>query len=55
VLIFQRWEQFDYAGATVMGTVLRVISLLSLWPWMSCNPSENLLANPGYQFKSASI
>jgi sulfate transport system permease protein len=30
VLIFQRLEQFDYAGATVIGTVLLLISLLSL-------------------------
>lgn len=30
VLIFQRLEQFDYAGATVIGTVLLFISLLSL-------------------------
>jgi sulfate/thiosulfate transport system permease protein len=30
VLIFQRLEQFDYAGATVIGTVLLVISLLLL-------------------------
>jgi sulfate/thiosulfate transport system permease protein len=31
VLIFQRLEQFDYAGATVIGTVLLVISLLMLF------------------------
>lgn len=30
VLVFQRLEQFDYAGATVIGTVLLVISLLIL-------------------------
>ncbi len=30
VLIFQRLEQYDYAGATVIGTVLLVISLLML-------------------------
>lgn len=30
VLIFQRLEQYDYAGATVIGTVLLVISLLIL-------------------------
>lgn len=30
VLIFQRLEQFDYAGATVIGSVLLLISLLSL-------------------------
>jgi len=30
VLIFQRLEQFDYAGATVIGTVLLVISLAIL-------------------------
>ncbi|MBD2089843.1 sulfate ABC transporter permease subunit CysT [Microcoleus sp. FACHB-1515] len=30
VLIFQRLEQFDYAGATVIGTVLLVLSLLVL-------------------------
>lgn len=30
VLIFQRLEQFDYAGATVIGTVLLLISLLIL-------------------------
>jgi sulfate/thiosulfate transport system permease protein len=30
VLIFQRLEQFDYAGATVIGTVLLSISLLML-------------------------
>ncbi|MBD0267694.1 sulfate ABC transporter permease subunit CysT [Pseudanabaena sp. FACHB-2040] len=30
VLIFQRLEQFDYAGATVIGTVLLLISLASL-------------------------
>ncbi len=30
VLIFQRLEQYDYAGATVIGTVLLLISLLLL-------------------------
>ena len=30
VLVFQRLEQFDYAGATVIGTVLLLISLLIL-------------------------
>jgi len=30
VLIFQRLEQFDYAGATVIGTVLLLVSLLVL-------------------------
>jgi sulfate transport system permease protein len=30
VLIFQRLEQYDYAGATVIGTVLLLISLLIL-------------------------
>jgi len=30
VLVFQRLEQYDYAGATVLGTVLLVISLLVL-------------------------
>jgi sulfate transport system permease protein len=30
VLIFQRLEQYDYAGATVIGTVLLGISLLML-------------------------
>ncbi|HLP91325.1 MAG TPA: sulfate ABC transporter permease subunit CysT [Nostocaceae cyanobacterium] len=30
VLIFQRLEQYDYAGATVLGTVLLIISLLLL-------------------------
>lgn len=30
VLVFQRLEQFDYAGATVIGTVLLLISLLML-------------------------
>ncbi len=30
VLIFQRLEQYDYAGATVIGTVLLIISLLML-------------------------
>ncbi len=30
VLIFQRLEQYDYAGATVIGTVLLAISLLML-------------------------
>ncbi|HEY9667340.1 MAG TPA: sulfate ABC transporter permease subunit CysT, partial [Coleofasciculaceae cyanobacterium] len=30
VLIFQRLEQYDYSGATVIGTVLLVISLLIL-------------------------
>jgi sulfate/thiosulfate transport system permease protein len=30
VLIFQRLEQYDYAGATVIGTVLLLISLLML-------------------------
>ena len=30
VLVFQRLEQFDYAGATVIGTVLLVISLVLL-------------------------
>lgn len=30
VLIFQRLEQFDYAGATVIGTVLLLLSLLIL-------------------------
>lgn len=30
VLIFQRLEQYDYAGATVIGTVMLVISLLML-------------------------
>jgi sulfate transport system permease protein len=30
VLIFQRLEQYDYAGATVVGTVLLLISLLML-------------------------
>ena len=31
VLIFQRLEQFDYAGATVIGTTLLLISLVSLF------------------------
>lgn len=31
VLIFQRLEQYDYSGATVIGTVLLVISLLILF------------------------
>jgi sulfate/thiosulfate transport system permease protein len=31
VLIFQRLEQYDYAGATVIGTVLLAISLLMLF------------------------
>lgn len=30
VLIFQRLEQYDYAGATVIGTVMLIISLLML-------------------------
>jgi sulfate/thiosulfate transport system permease protein len=30
VLIFQRLEQFDYAGATVIGTVMLLVSLLLL-------------------------
>jgi sulfate/thiosulfate transport system permease protein len=30
VLVFQRLEQFDYAGATVIGTVLLLISLVML-------------------------
>jgi sulfate transport system permease protein len=30
VLIFQRLEQYDYAGATVIGTVMLLISLLML-------------------------
>jgi len=30
ILIFQRLEQYDYAGATVIGTVLLLISLLML-------------------------
>ncbi len=30
VLIIQRLEQFDYAGATVVGSVLLLISLLAL-------------------------
>jgi sulfate transport system permease protein len=30
VLVIQRLEQFDYAGATVIGTVLLIISLLVL-------------------------
>lgn len=30
VLVFQRLEQYDYAGATVIGTVLLAISLLML-------------------------
>lgn len=30
VLVFQRLEQFDYAGATVIGTVLLLISLIML-------------------------
>jgi len=30
VLIFQRLEQFDYAGAAVIGTVMLLVSLLSL-------------------------
>ncbi len=30
VLVFQRLEQFDYAGATVIGSVLLLISLMSL-------------------------
>ncbi len=30
VLIFQRLEQYDYSGATVIGTVLLTVSLLSL-------------------------
>jgi sulfate/thiosulfate transport system permease protein len=30
VLIFQRLEQYDYVGATVIGTVLLVISLAIL-------------------------
>jgi sulfate transport system permease protein len=30
VLVFQRLEQYDYSGATVIGTVLLVISLLIL-------------------------
>lgn len=31
VLIFQRLEQYDYAGATVIGTVLLVVSLVVLF------------------------
>jgi sulfate transport system permease protein len=31
VLIFQRLEQYDYAGATVIGTVLLAISLAMLF------------------------
>ena len=31
VLIFQRLEQYDYAGATVIGTVMLIISLLLLF------------------------
>ncbi|MCU0534310.1 MAG: sulfate ABC transporter permease subunit CysT [Hydrococcus sp. Prado102] len=30
VLVFQRLEQYDYAGATVIGTVLLLVSLLAL-------------------------
>ncbi|HEY9659171.1 MAG TPA: ABC transporter permease subunit, partial [Allocoleopsis sp.] len=30
VLIFQRLEQYDYAGATVIGTVMLLISLFML-------------------------
>jgi sulfate/thiosulfate transport system permease protein len=30
VLIFQRLEQYDYAGATVIGTVLLLVSLFLL-------------------------
>jgi sulfate transport system permease protein len=30
VLVFQRLEQYDYAGATVIGTVLMLVSLLML-------------------------
>ncbi|EDZ92289.1 sulphate transport system permease protein 2 [Limnospira maxima CS-328] len=30
VLIFQRLEQFDYAGAAVIGTVMLLVSLASL-------------------------
>jgi sulfate/thiosulfate transport system permease protein len=30
VLIFQRLEQYDYAGATVIGAVLLIISLILL-------------------------
>ena len=30
VLVFQRLEQYDYSGATVIGTVLLVISLVIL-------------------------
>lgn len=30
VLVFQRLEQYDYAGATVIGTVLLIISLVIL-------------------------
>jgi sulfate/thiosulfate transport system permease protein len=30
VLIFQRLEQYDFAGATVIGVVLLLISLVSL-------------------------
>jgi sulfate/thiosulfate transport system permease protein len=30
VLIFQRLEQYDYGGATVIGVVLLLISLVSL-------------------------
>ena len=31
VLIFQRLEQYDYAGATVIGTVMLGISLIMLF------------------------
>lgn len=30
VLIFQRLEQYDYAGATVIGTFLLIVSLIML-------------------------
>ncbi|MDW8202035.1 MAG: sulfate ABC transporter permease subunit CysT, partial [Cyanobacteriota bacterium SKYGB_h_bin112] len=30
VLIFQRLEQYDYAGATVIGVVMLIISLIML-------------------------
>jgi sulfate/thiosulfate transport system permease protein len=30
VLIFQRLEQYDYAGATVIGTVMLLVSLVML-------------------------
>ena len=30
VLVFQKLEQYDYAGATVIGTVLLLVSLVLL-------------------------